>query len=76
MKVIVVPHTLEAKVWEVKSLIEASKDEGLELETFNSKEDLEKMFFDGDIPESYLRETSKKGFPCFHLYDNSWTNYW
>ena len=76
MKVIVVPHTLEARVWEVKSLVEAAKDEGLEIEQFNSMEEVKKMFPDGEIPENYLRETSKKGFPCFHVYDNGSINYW
>lgn len=76
MKVIVVPHTLEARVWEVKSLLDAAKDEGLEIENFNSMDDVKKMFPDGEIPESYLRETSKKGFPCFHVYDNGSINYW
>lgn len=77
-KFIVIPHVLPPKRWEVKSLEAAAIDDGLEIEHFNSREELVASF-DGcetDIPESYLKAVEHTEFPCVHVYDNGSINYW
>lgn len=78
MNYIAIPHTLPARRWEVKSLEAAAIDDDLEIERFNSWDELVESF-DGresDIPESYLKAVEKTGFPCVHVYDNGSFNCW
>ena len=73
---IAVPHVLPARRWEVKKLESAASEEGIEIERFNSRDEFVSAFGE-DIPESYLRETDKVGFPCVHVYDEGGSvNYW
>ena len=73
MTFIAIPHTLPARRWEIESLADAAIDDGLEIEHFNNREDLVASFdgSEADIPESYLKEVEKTGFPCVHVHDES-----
>lgn len=75
---IAIPHTQPARRWEVKSLEAAAIDDGLEIERFNSREDVVASIggWEEDIPESYLNAVKKTGFPCVHVYDNGSIDYW
>lgn len=78
MNYIVISHTLPARRWEVKSLEAAAIDDGLEIERFNSREDVVDSVggWEADIPNSYWENIEKVGFPCVHVYDNGSVNYW
>lgn len=73
MNFIAIPHTLPARRWEIESLEDAAIDDGLEIDRFDSKEDLVASFdgHEGDIPESYLKAVEHTGFPCVHAYDEA-----
>lgn len=78
MNYIAIPHTLPARRWEVKSLEDAAIDDGLEIEKFNSREDVVDSVGGREeyIPESYWENIKKVGFPCVHVYDNGSFNCW
>ena len=76
MNYIVLPHTLSARRWEVKSLEAAAIDDGLEIEHFKSFDELVASFDGEPIPESYLKDVEKTGFPCVHVYNNGYFNCW
>ena len=73
MNCIAIPHTQPARRWEVKSLEDAAIDKGLEIDHFKNFDELLEIF-DGckaDIPESYLNEVKKTGYPCVHVHDDA-----
>ena len=77
--IIAVPHTLSARRWEVKSLEAAAIDDGLEIERFNSRDDVINSFGgceEEEIPASYWENIKKIGYPCVHVYDNGGIDYW
>lgn len=79
MYYIAIPHTLPARRWEIESLEDAAIDDGLEIDRFDSKEDLVSSFdgCEADIPESYLKAVEHTGFPCVHVHDDAGNvNYW
>lgn len=78
MNYIAIPHTLPARRWEVKGLEDAAIDDGLEIERFNSRDDIIDSVggWEGDVPASYWENIKKVGFPCVHVYDNGSINYW
>lgn len=68
---IAIPHTLPARRWEVESIEAAAIDDGLEIDRFDSKKDLEASFDGEQIPESYAKSVENTGFPCVHVYDDA-----
>ena len=56
----------------------AAIDNGLEIEEFNSREDVINSFggWEEDIPASYWENIKKIGYPCVHVYDNGSRDYW
>ena len=78
MNYIVISHTLPARRWEVKSLEAAAIDDGLQIERFNSRDDVVDYVggWEEDVPESYWENVEKVGYPCVHVYDNGSIDYW
>jgi hypothetical protein len=59
-------------------MLNAAIDDGLEIEKFNSRDDVINSFggCDEEIPASYWENIKKIGYPCVHVYDNGGIDYW
>lgn len=55
--------------WAIESLFDAAVEDGLQVEEYTSRDDVKKYFSDEeDIPEGYLDEAEKIGYPCVHVF--------
>ena len=74
----IVVKNVSAYHWYVNSLLDAANEDGLEVEEYSSHNDVLKYFSDiEDVPEGYLDEAEKIGYPCVHVFsDSSSFDFW